>query len=381
MKLAGLFFVCVFLSTWACAQIKFCDEEVPVSTIEVREKLLSIVKKNIKNGGLNGRYVQERINKYLPYISSVLSRYHLPDDLKYVALAESRLKVEAISRVGASGPWQFMPVTAKEMGLVISSDVDERNNIIKSTHAACRLLSTLYRQFGSWTVAAAAYNAGPGRISSAIKKQGTNNYYTMRLNAETAAYVYEILAMKFLHGLMVKNKFLPAYQKEVQSYQKDRATFEKSLTAEENRKDAEIEIVSTPITAEGWKPGGWGQTELVMTYEQYGDKTIADSILVDATLIGSEYVKRDGVVHFRITSPILVGDYVIEKNTLIKGLLYPEKDRIGVDIAGIDIDQKLKEYNVKVFDLDQNMGLNINTGKNRIFIGDSYKVRLCFVKE
>ena len=113
-------------------------------------------------------------------------------------LVESALQGLAISPKGAAGYWQFMPATARELGLSVGHGIDERQHLIKSTNAACRYLRYLYNRLGSWTLAAAAYNNGIGALLSNIRRQQQRDYYYLRLNAETGKYLYRILAFKEL---------------------------------------------------------------------------------------------------------------------------------------------------------------------------------------
>ena len=121
----------------------------------------------------HGNYLEKMKSWGQPYfnlIENVLSQYGLPKELKYIAVIESNLSTSATSRVGAGGPWQFMPYTARDYGLVVNGNLDERRDYYKSTHAAARYLLSLYRQMHDWLLVMAAYNGGPGRVYSAIKK-------------------------------------------------------------------------------------------------------------------------------------------------------------------------------------------------------------------
>jgi hypothetical protein len=139
----------------------------------------------------------KRSGRYFPLIETILKEEGIPDDFKYLAVAESGL-LQAVSPSGARGIWQFMPATAKEYGLTVNDDVDERYHIALSTRAACRYLKAAYDTLGSWTMAAAAYNAGVNGMFKALKAQGTDNYYHLNLNTETARYVFRILAIKLI---------------------------------------------------------------------------------------------------------------------------------------------------------------------------------------
>lgn len=133
--------------------------------------------------------------RYFPMMEKVLKEKGIPDDFKYLAVAESTL-LNVTSPAGAKGIWQFMPATAKEMGLEVNGEIDERFNVEKATLAACEYIKRLYKSDGSWTNAAAAYNVGPGKLRSSMNSQGESNYFDMNLNEETSRYVFRILALK-----------------------------------------------------------------------------------------------------------------------------------------------------------------------------------------
>lgn len=134
-------------------------------------------------------------NKYFPTIEAILAENGVPDDFKYLAVAESNLR-NVTSSASAKGFWQFRKLAAKEWGLEINSEVDERYHLEKSTHAAARYLNYLRDRFGSWTDAAAAYNIGPTRYAKLRKAQKQDHYYDLHLNSETSRYVFRLIAMK-----------------------------------------------------------------------------------------------------------------------------------------------------------------------------------------
>jgi membrane-bound lytic murein transglycosylase D len=137
---------------------------------------------------------------YFNLIEGILSQYGLPRELKYIAVIESNLSVGATSNKGAGGPWQFMPYTAREYGLVVNGYYDERRDYTKSTHAAARYLLTLYRQLKDWLLVMAAYNGGPGRVYSAIKKSGSRNFWNLQyyLPSESRTYVKRFIATHYI---------------------------------------------------------------------------------------------------------------------------------------------------------------------------------------
>ncbi len=138
---------------------------------------------------------------YFPLFEKVLAEYGLPEELKFLAIIESALLQEVKSRVGAAGIWQFMPPTGRYYGLSISSYVDERYDPELATRSAIRYLKDLYDRFGSWELAMAAYNAGPGRVNSAIRRAGTQDYWKLAhlLPRETRAYVPGFIAAMYVY--------------------------------------------------------------------------------------------------------------------------------------------------------------------------------------
>jgi len=155
--------------------------------------------------------------RYFSYMEEIFKKYGIPDDFKYLAVTESNLR-NVTSSAGAKGVWQFMQGTAKDFNLIVNQEVDERLNFFKSTEAACQYLKKLKDKFGSWTLAAAAYNCGEGRISERMKSQEMENYYDLYLPEETMRYVPRILAFKEIlkkpesYGFHLQNDdFLPAF--------------------------------------------------------------------------------------------------------------------------------------------------------------------------
>lgn len=140
--------------------------------------------------------IKQRSSSPFILIDSVFKHYGLPVQLKYLAVLESELKTKAISKVGAAGPWQLMPATARILGLKINSSYDERKNYYKSTRAAARYLKDLREEFGDWLLVFAAYNAGEGPVYSAIQQSGSKNFWTLQryLPEETREYIKKFIA-------------------------------------------------------------------------------------------------------------------------------------------------------------------------------------------
>ena len=137
---------------------------------------------------------------YFNLIENILQQYGLPKELKYIAVIESNLSTGATSHVGAGGPWQFMPYTAKQFGLVVNGYVDERRDYLKSSHAAARYLLSLYKDLHDWLLVMAAYNGGPGRVYTAIKKSGSRNFWSLQyyLPEESRTYVKRFIATHYI---------------------------------------------------------------------------------------------------------------------------------------------------------------------------------------
>ena len=190
--------------------IHFAGEAVPQNDFSIKENLDKEFSSHSSKSSA-AFVLFKRTTIWFPAIETVLKRNNIPDDIKYVALAESNL-TNSQSSQGAAGFWQFVPGTGASYGLEINEEVDERYSIEKSTEAACKFFKDAYTHFGSWTIAAAAYNLGTGGIEEQLKKQKTKNYYDLLLNKETARYMYRVLAFKTLIENYSKRK-LPCTSK------------------------------------------------------------------------------------------------------------------------------------------------------------------------
>jgi hypothetical protein len=177
-------------------KLSFAGEEVPLQYFDVRE---SLDRELHVNTFWHSQTVLllKRANRYFPIIEPILKKYNIPDDFKYLAVAESGL-TQAVSPSKAVGFWQILESTAKEYGLEVNQVVDERYHIEKSTDLACQYFKKAYEKYGTWTMAAASYNFGMNGITKQIDRQDSNSYYDMVLGDETGRYVYRILALKVI---------------------------------------------------------------------------------------------------------------------------------------------------------------------------------------
>jgi membrane-bound lytic murein transglycosylase D len=176
--------------------ITFLGEHVPVENFDVRESVDMEIHK-IAYWHAEMFLYFKRANRYFPVIEPILKKNNVPDDFKYVCVTESGL-TNAVSPAKAEGFWQFVTATAKQYGLEVNDEVDERYNLIKATEAACKFLKAKYAKFGNWTLTAASYNAGDSGINRFMNYQNEKSYYDLALFTETGRYVYRAIAIKLI---------------------------------------------------------------------------------------------------------------------------------------------------------------------------------------
>jgi len=177
--------------------LTFCNEPVPLNETDIKERLERELLISLDNSNEVILWIK-RANRYFPHIEKILKNNSLPDDLKYIAIAESSLRPHVRSNKGAVGYWQFIESTGTKYGMAINNDIDERRNFFTSTEAAVNYLKDLYAMFGSWTLAAAAYNMGEEGLKTEILVQKVSNYYQLDLYQETQRYIFRILAAKII---------------------------------------------------------------------------------------------------------------------------------------------------------------------------------------
>ncbi len=168
--------------------------------IKLNPKAVSFVQDYVKKEGSDLNKMKNWGRPYFDVMDNILTRYGLPIELKYLSVIESELKSYAVSWAGAVGPWQFMPATARLMGLKVSRYTDERTDFHKSTHAAARYLNDLFRIYGDWLLVIAAYNGGPGRVDAAIRKSGSRNFWNLEyyLPKESRNHVKKFIATHYI---------------------------------------------------------------------------------------------------------------------------------------------------------------------------------------
>ncbi len=177
--------------------LTFAGEKVPLEYFDVYESLDRELLVNSYFHSQTLRFMK-LAPRFFSIIEPILEADSIPEDFKYLALAESGFNPKAVSPAGAVGFWQFMKGTARDYGLEVSGEVDERYHIEKSTHAACAYLHESYKKYGSWTLVAATYNAGRSFVGRQLERQQETEYYDLLLGEETGRYVFRILALKLV---------------------------------------------------------------------------------------------------------------------------------------------------------------------------------------
>lgn len=248
--------------------LTFANELVPLDDFDVREALDQELLVNTYWQSQTILFIK-RANKFFPEIEKILKEKGVPEDFKYLVLAESELK-NAVSPSGAVGIWQLLKGTAKDYGLEVNAEVDERYHFKKSTEVACEYFKDAHELFDSWTMAAASYNMGRKGLMTQVKRQKEDSYYNLLVNSETSRYIYRILAIKLIlenpdqYGFHVREKdmyfTIPTYEVKVDTAVKDFADFAKkhsinykllkyfnpwlrdSFLTNKNRKEYTIEI-------------------------------------------------------------------------------------------------------------------------------------------
>jgi len=175
-------------------QYDFAGEALPMDYFDVTERLERELLINTYYHSAMLLHIKLAL-RFFPLFEKILNEEGIPQDLKYLAVAESSLR-NAVSSAGAKGIWQFKEEAAKELNLEVNGYVDERNDPEKATRGACQYLKKLKERFGSWTLAAAAYNMGPTALQRAMEEQKEDNYFDLNLSEETNRYVFRIIAIK-----------------------------------------------------------------------------------------------------------------------------------------------------------------------------------------
>jgi hypothetical protein len=178
-------------------KLEFAGEKVPLEYYDVRENLDRELLSSVYFHSQTIRYIKN-MPRYFSIIEPILKSNDIPEDFKYLCVAESGFNPKAVSPAKAVGLWQLLESAAKENGLEINLEVDERYHIEKSTVAACRILKSAYQKYGSWSLVAASYNGGRAGLDRQMSTQKASSYYDLLFVEETSRYVFRILALKMV---------------------------------------------------------------------------------------------------------------------------------------------------------------------------------------
>jgi hypothetical protein len=177
------------------SKVTLCGKEISLDRVDLYERYDRELTSITYSHGTTTLIIK-RANRYFPLLAPVLKANNIPLDFLYLACVESSLNPRAYSGAKAAGMWQFLAATAKQYGLEVSDDVDERYDPEKATAAACRYLKAAYQKYGDWATVMASYNGGMGRISTELEKQYADNALDLYLTEETSRYPFRIMAMK-----------------------------------------------------------------------------------------------------------------------------------------------------------------------------------------
>ena len=213
--------------------LNFAGERMPLKSPDILERMDRELLVNTYWQS-NALLMFKRAKKYFPIIEPILKKHGIPNDFKYLAVIESGL-TNAVSPAGARGIWQIMKATGRENGLEVNTNVDERYHLEKATEVACKYLKKSKESFNSWTLAAAAYNAGNAGVARRLKAQKVTSYYDLLLGEETGRYIFRIVALKEIlsnpekYGFNFREKDLytnvPTYKVEVDTAVTDFSKF------------------------------------------------------------------------------------------------------------------------------------------------------------
>ena len=176
------------------------NEKEGLNVSQLNPRAISFVQDYVQRHQKNLEKLKDWGRPYFDLMDAILTSHGIPKEMKYLAVIESHLKTYAVSWAGAVGPWQFMPATARRMGLKVNGYMDERTDYFKSTHAAARYLTDLFKTYNDWLLVIAAYNGGPGNVNSAIRRNNSADFWTLQnsLPAESRDHVKKFIATHFI---------------------------------------------------------------------------------------------------------------------------------------------------------------------------------------
>lgn len=350
--------ILTFSTAFSCSahQVYFCGEAIPTDRQFVANKLMNVIYNQMPNVTL--AYLRYQAQRYFPKISEWLKYYHIPDDFKYIPIIECGFR-NLSSSAGARGFWQLMPQVAVNLGLSLYP-YDQRDDPTLSTKAACMLICEHYafikKKLGrpSWILTAASYNFGPGNVLDAIRSQGAD-YFNMQLNAETAEYVYRLVAVKELF-------------ERPELYMKGFGTniFSDGLLPESLKKDKQIDLTNLqrgPATnVNRNNDASLGSMHIIVLKEGEQLHPQTRDILVAARIISDRKPLKDGqMMRFELLEGLQTSDFSKLKGSEISGQAWIIDGRVFVDF-GVGDELELE-------DLTEQRGINYEVAqKNHAYV-------------
>jgi membrane-bound lytic murein transglycosylase D len=233
------------------------SDTVDAPTIHLNKQALQFAKGYIAKNSHSLKKLKEQNPSYFAIMDSVFTREGIPMELKYLAIIESRLKTSSVSKAGAAGAWQLMPVAARMYSLKVTSKYDERKNFYKSTVAAAKLLRDLHGKFGDWLLVIAAYNSGPGGVYKAIKRSGSHNFWKLHdfLPAETRAHVKRFISTHYYYeeqgsvATLTKDE-IPGYTKAMTAFVDQQNNLLREKLASDIQETLPVEEKATAVIGE-----------------------------------------------------------------------------------------------------------------------------------
>lgn len=350
----------------------FCGERVPIEIPDVKERLEDIY--YARTGNEDRIFLQlKRTRKYFPVFEKILNEMDAPDDLKYLSVAESSLRIDAYSNADAAGLWQFIPSTAKLWGLRVDKQIDERFHVEKSTRAAINMLKSLRESLGSWSLAAAAYNYGQANINRMVTEQKENNYFDLFLNKETRNYIFNIVVLKDIlehpkkygYELSQEDYYTPYDERTMRFMIKGPVPDLGQWSKEQSTKYKIVKLYNYWIMKNTLPEGNW---ELILPdtikITEAKPDTMRDTILRDESAFFIFHTVRDGESLIRISKQynVLASD-IIKWNNLKSDLVF--------------VNAKLKI----ALTPSKKIVHNVGNGDTLIRIADRYRVNVDQIKE
>lgn len=336
--------------------VHFCGEILPVDSPVINARWLRTLSRQAAMAG-SLIALKRRALAVFPLIEPILDQYHIPSDFKFLPLLESAVINRAVSRRGAAGFWQLMPQTAHSLGLSVSSKQDERFDLRKATHAACRYLNDLHKQLGSWMLVASAYNAGPTYIGQLSRQHPTLHPMALPYRtAETKAYLYQAVAIKELltHPQAYRNYLSSTHLAALSEGMPDLYSGERTnILAASDTDESIVEKTLDGSIADQFSPDSTTAVVLLMD----NDPTSEEVPDLDA-------VTPDPVLPLLAPGPVEVMALQLVTRSLSEGPLTEGKLCLFQVIQGVSINGR----NFSVGDLIQAHIEIIDTGSGRVYL-------------